>query len=204
MHHDALVMQAHFAEVMKEVPPTFMPPRKYNTAKRRAEQEAQARHETVPGSGASDGGGDRKRRRTSRGYSESVPPEDDRGDSDGGDYYGEGSVPPPRRNPFGLPSPAALKVEDGVSATEGMGPLTSGGSPSLPPLPLPPLQPGLQTSASYGFPGPVNGGGSARASRGPATPLPVPGSVGASGPAIDSQRPRMLAKVTSGAAQSCE
>ncbi|GAA5936007.1 bromodomain-containing protein [Sporobolomyces koalae] len=38
---DARTMLDHFAEIMKEVPPVFAPPRRYNTAKRRA-QEAEA------------------------------------------------------------------------------------------------------------------------------------------------------------------
>ncbi|GAA5948731.1 hypothetical protein JCM21900_005276 [Sporobolomyces salmonicolor] len=39
---DAKIMLNHFTEVMKEQPPEFVPPRTYNTAKRRAEAEAAA------------------------------------------------------------------------------------------------------------------------------------------------------------------
>ncbi|KAI5474577.1 tetratricopeptide repeat containing protein [Pseudohyphozyma bogoriensis] len=39
---DARAMKLHFVEVMKEVPPVFVPPRTYNTARRRAEQAAEA------------------------------------------------------------------------------------------------------------------------------------------------------------------
>ncbi|ORY79296.1 hypothetical protein BCR35DRAFT_352732 [Leucosporidium creatinivorum] len=98
---DARVMQIHFAEVMKEVPPTFIPPRKYNTAKRRAEAEALARGEVLPSSSSH-----KKRKITAAGESE--PPEDLEGDGESGDEFeAEGSVPPsqgPTRAPSLAPT----------------------------------------------------------------------------------------------------
>lgn len=204
VHHDALVLQAHFADVMKEVPPTFIPPRKYNTAKRRAEQEAMARNDHDSGSGAFDGGASRKRRRMSRDISESVGPEDDRGESDDGDYY-EGSVPPSNSlNPFGLPSPAStMKVEESFMTTgQAFG---TGSPPVLTPLPMPPLQPSLQMSASYGFPGPINTAAGLGAGGGQAPPLPII-SRATSGhmQMSESQKPRMVAKAAGGGPQACE
>ena len=37
VYKDAKILQHHFGEIMKEAPPEFVPPRKYNTARRRAE-----------------------------------------------------------------------------------------------------------------------------------------------------------------------
>ncbi|GAA6010421.1 hypothetical protein JCM11491_006930 [Sporobolomyces phaffii] len=56
--NDAKTCLDHFTEIMKEVPPKFAPPRKYNTARRRAELEnAQANNEAYsePDRGKSTG-----------------------------------------------------------------------------------------------------------------------------------------------------
>lgn len=199
IHHASLVMQAHFADVMKEVPPTFIPPRKYNTAKRRAEQEARARGESV--ADASDGGGGgSKRRRTSRGMSESEPPEDHGSDDD----YEEarGSVPPAlgSSNPFGLPSPVAMKVEDGMG-TAGGSSMSPTGTPGLPPLPSLPNLGG--STFNFG----ATGGGGAGSST---APSPLAQMNGISNGSIfheQQNKPRMIAKAPlngAAAAPSCE
>ncbi|KAL8286359.1 hypothetical protein RQP46_004376 [Phenoliferia psychrophenolica] len=100
---DARLLQNHFAEVMKEVPPVFVPPRKYNTAKRRAEKEALEAGLTLPP--------DAKRKKMRRDVGGSEPPEGqspgfDDGES-GEDYddggYGSGNAPTP--TPYDLPLP---------------------------------------------------------------------------------------------------
>lgn len=84
---------------MKEVPPVFIPPRKYNTAKRRREAEAVAAGLPISGGGS--------KRRHVEAASGSEPPEnyDDGSDFDDDEYEGqEGSYPPSTH--YGQPSPA--------------------------------------------------------------------------------------------------
>lgn len=149
---------------MKEVPPVFIPPRKYNTAKRRAEAEALARGEVLPPSTSS-----KKRQRVAAGESE--PPEEgmSQGEGDSGDdYEGEGSVPPAGRTPS-VPPPAVLdpfglplmvpKVEEmavadpfaipgSTTVVDGRSPSATPGGVDLPPLPPLPTLPALPHQAS--------------------------------------------------------
>lgn len=96
----------HFTELMKEVPPVFVPPRKYNTVKRRAELDAIAQGLPIPAPPP-------PKRRNPEAQSGSEPPDlqppggeydDESGEDDYGDSY------PSYGSPFDLPM--LIKPED--------------------------------------------------------------------------------------------
>ncbi|KAK4058385.1 hypothetical protein OIO90_000543 [Microbotryomycetes sp. JL221] len=78
---DAKLLEMHFARVMAEQPPEFLPPRKYNTAKRKGGPD--------DGEPNGEGGDERAAKRPKRDDSESVMPDEGSDGSDGSDSESE-------------------------------------------------------------------------------------------------------------------
>lgn len=93
MRATASISQNHFEEVMKEVPPIFAEPRKYNTARRRADDEARASGAPLP-LHKTNKRSHNDVARSQRSQSQSVQPEDGEFDEsvDGSEYGYEGSM----------------------------------------------------------------------------------------------------------------
>lgn len=208
--------QLHFNEVMQEVPPVFVPPRKYNTAKRRAEQEAIA-------AGLPPPSGKKQRQRREQGESE--PPEDgyEDGAGDTGDEEYEGGSYPPTSysqqggsTPFELPFAPMEDVEYGAarsgSETPGMSPsFAFAGLPQLPPpfaypqagaITLPPLPTPVSVPALYQQPiAPYQTHYLPAYPIAPAAPIPTSPSNGIGSPSVvpssstEAPKPRLVARL---------
>ncbi|KAM0752531.1 Bromodomain-containing protein [Meredithblackwellia eburnea MCA 4105] len=210
---DAKVMQAHFAEVMKEVPPVFVPPRTYNTAKRRLEQAALAQAHL---DGNTDGA--RKRPRgeyeTDLGDAQSPAGGDGDDDDDDGDDMqyggygagasGVGSVAG-SGTPFDLPTDRSRSITPGIAlgAIQSGSPLTGSPAPMANPvlhtLPqaLQPLAPNMlpnlmqtaQSSASSAY-----SGSPAPVLNGNAIHPPAVGAASGAKPTPDITKPKLIAR----------
>lgn len=142
--------QGHLADIMREKPPNFAPPRKYNTAKRRAQAE---NAQSEPDRGMSVQPNEDEKDDMSQGDYETGE------DSDaGGDYSGlaENGFDSPQlqtfNNPFasvGLESPglATLPSQGANNALDSLATLAASLSPQRPTQPLPPTN-----GASYHAP----------------------------------------------------
>ncbi|KAK4704482.1 hypothetical protein P7C70_g1727, partial [Phenoliferia sp. Uapishka_3] len=140
---DARMIQNHFAEVMKEVPPVFVPPRKYNTAKRRAEQEAAAAGLPMPADGKNNRprslvGGSEPPEGRSPGFDDAESGDDD----DGGYNSGNGSSvlsPAPYTTSLPVQGPFTLPLRTGLITPNGLAPTVAA---------LPAIAPHIKTSGS--------------------------------------------------------
>ena len=212
---------------MQEVPPAFIPPRKYNTAKRRAEADALARGETLPSAkkkkvaapraGTPQGG---------RAMSESEPPEDfdPDGDSENDVYDPEGSVGPSAAQPLPLPYPPQQegagdpfnlpllpKIEEPEDpfAIPGGTATGSGRSPSgtpglvndLPPLPTLPTLPSPGPASPYQQSYPYGAPSPYDVDTPPPMPLPQPTPQLSN---VDIGQPKMIARMSVEGGSHCQ
>ncbi|GAA6059724.1 hypothetical protein JCM10212_000252 [Sporobolomyces blumeae] len=121
--NDAKVMLRHFAEVMKEQPPEFAPPRKYNTAKRRAQAEAEARNRERATSSQPQGGYEQAEASQDE-YDESGNESDGAGGYDGLGLAAADGFADPYESPAGLVPPLLASSPNLVNAALGQPPVS--------------------------------------------------------------------------------
>ncbi|KAM0788365.1 hypothetical protein ACM66B_001505 [Microbotryomycetes sp. NB124-2] len=176
---DAKLLELHFAEVMKEKPPDFLPPRKYNTTKRRLGLDTDANQPEEDARAA---------KRPRRDDSESVMPESDAGDqSDGSDSETDSEANNANGDAQMLNGHAFVDgnaFDASAAGTPAMGSPLGGGMPDLPALPD--LPPG---GSSFLHPDLLGYSGSPDAF----SPLPN-GSPAPSIPPPDLSKPQLVAK----------
>ncbi|KAK4051866.1 hypothetical protein OIV83_002571 [Microbotryomycetes sp. JL201] len=182
---DAKLLQLHFAEVMKEKPPDFLPPRKYNTTKRRLGLDTEASQQEGDARGA---------KRPRRDDSESVMPEDASeagGHSDGSESDSDSdndeadSYGPTQNGDAFVPNnlDGSTPFVGSANGTPAVGSPLSG-LPDLPVLPdLPSSGPSFLHPDLFGYSG------------SPPAFSPMPnGSPAPSVPYVDVSKPQLIAK----------
>ncbi|SCV67861.1 BQ2448_5472 [Microbotryum intermedium] len=207
---DANYLQLKFLEVMKEQPPEFVPPRTYNTVKRRKEAELRAKGLSLSSSSVSMNELKYERGRgvsAGHGVSGSEPPEgieddapseDDDGDEEAERAMppGDGRVPhhygqPPRPLPMQVPMPVTLPPTSGHPSAFVPTAATSVGSP-YPSAAAPVDSPAAMPNSAVGSPMPFNGNGVLPTFPPPLSGVSTPSVVPTSGSSAD----RLVAKVT--------
>ncbi|SCZ93058.1 BZ3500_MvSof-1268-A1-R1_Chr6-2g08434 [Microbotryum saponariae] len=203
---DAKYLQLKFLEVMKEQPPEFVPPRTYNTQKRRKEAELRAKGLSHSSSSTSINGFKDGRGRgmsAGQGVSGSEPPEgiedDAPSEDDDRDEEGDRALPPGEgmtpihygRPPGPLPVPMPTSVSLPSAAPYPAAPAPASAGSPFPSAAVSVESPAAMVNSAFGSPMPFNGNGVL-----PALPVVMSGvSVFSVVPTSGSSVDRMVAKV---------